>query len=39
MLVSSVFIQALPELFTTQKDLNSSSSDLESILLSLDKQI
>ena len=32
MVVSSSFIQALPELLTTEQDLNSSSSDLESLL-------
>ena len=32
MLVSFSFIRALPELLTTQRDLNSSSSDLESLL-------
>ena len=33
MVVSFSFIQALPELLTTQRDLNSSSSDLDSILV------
>ena len=32
MLVSFSFIRALPELLTTQRDLNSSSSHLESLL-------
>ena len=31
MVVSSSLIQALPELLTTQRDLNSSSSDLDSL--------
>ena len=31
-IVSSLFIQALPELLTTQRDLNSSSSDLDFLL-------
>ena len=32
MVVSYLFIQALPELLTTQQDLNSSSIDLDSLL-------
>ena len=32
MVVSSLFIQALPGLLMTQQDLNSSASDLDSLL-------
>ena len=32
MVVSSSFIQALPELLTTQREFNSSSSDLDFLL-------
>ena len=32
MVISSLFIQALPELLTTQRDSNSSSSNFDSLL-------
>ena len=39
MLISSSFIQALPELLTTERDSNSLSSDLDSLLAAQKQQM